>query len=406
VVIGEDWLRVPVGPDAERWVTARTRRTVVAVAHTVASAGHVLDAVELLECDPRVQVVFTQAPDVFSNGVSTLLRRLNGVVIPWHQAIRSQFDLALVADSAGVHELRAPVLFLPHGVMNNKRAPVGLSGTDSDLVVGLAAPWLTWYGKVVPTVVALSHEDSLGVLARQCPQALPAARVVGDLCLDRLVASRTEWHRYRNALGVATGEILVAVCSTWGPHSLFARFPTLSADLLSGLSQKRYAIAVVLHPAVWFGHGPRQVLAWLREQRRDGLVVVDPVGWRGLVAAADVVVGDHGSATVYAAAAGVPVLRAPSAADSVGMGSAIAALAELAPVVTDAKPWSRQLDEAMAAFSSQVEQPIAARVTSRPGLAAQLLRCQMYRLLDLTEPIGTAQTAVVRAARPVEERGV
>lgn len=405
-MIGGDWLRVPVGPEAERWVTARTRRTVVAVVHTVAGAGHLLDAVALLERDPRVQVVFTQAPDVFSNGVPALLHELQAVVIPWHQATRSQFDLALATDAAGVPDLRAPVLFLPHGVMNNKLAPAGLSGSGSDLVVGLGAPWLTWYGRLVPAVVALSHTDLLAVLARQCPQALPAARVVGDLCLDRLLASRADRDRYRRALGVAGDEIVVAVSSTWGPQSLFARFPDLPADLLSGLSRERYVVAAALHPAVWYGHGPRQVLAWLRQQRRDGLVVVDPVSWRGLMAAADVVVGDHGSATVYAAAAGVPVLRAPSAVEAVRVGSAVAALAEIAPAVTDAEPLDRQLAQAIAAFPSRAGRGIAARVTSRPGSAARLLRGEMYRLLDVSEPVDGADTAVVGVARPLAEEGL
>jgi hypothetical protein len=403
--MGEDWLQVPVGPDAGRWVTARTRRTVLAVVHTVAGAGHLLDAMELVECDPRVQVVFTQAPDVFSNGVSTFLRKLGAVVIPWHQAARSRFDLAVATDAAGLPELRAPVLFLPHGVMNNKRAPAGLSGPDNGLVVGLSAPWLTWYGRLVPALVALSHVDLLGVLARQCRQALPMARVVGDLCLDRLVASRAVRRRYREALGVADDRMVVTVCSTWGPQSLFARFPALPGDLLSTLPKKRYAVVVGLHPAVWFGHGPRQVLAWLREQRRDGLLMVDPVSWRGAVAAADVVVGDGGSATVYAAAAGVPVLRTPWAADSVGAGSAVAALAEVTPALTGAEPLRCQVDAAMAAFNGRAERAVSARVTSRPGTAARLLRTQMYRLLQLAEPSSTAGIAPVGVARTVGEGG-
>lgn len=406
--MGEEWLRVPVGPDAGRWVTSRTQRTVLAVVHTVAGAGHLLDAIELLECDPRVQVVFAQAPDVLSNGVATLLRGLGAVVVPWHQAVRSRFDLAVATDAAGVHELHAPVLFLPHGVMNNKRAPGAPGGPDTDLVVGLAQPWLTWYGRLVAAAVALSHADLIGVLARQCPQALPVAQVVGDLCLDRLTTSRAVRERYREALEVADGQTLVAVSSTWGPQSLFARFPGLTNDLLSALPGQRFVVAVGLHPAVWYGHGPRQVLAWLRDQRRDGLVVADPVSWRGLVAAADVVVGDHGSATVYAAAAGVPVLRAPWAHDSVRLGSAVAALSKVAPALTDAESLPRQLDAAVTAFADAAGaagEAVAARVSSRPGDAARLLRSQMYRLLDLSEPRSAAETLPVGPARLVDGWG-
>jgi hypothetical protein len=162
-------------------------------------------------------------------------------------------------------------------------------------------------------------------------------------------------------------------------------------------------VAVGVHSAVWFGHGPRQVLAWLGEPRRGGLLVVDPDCWRGLVAAADVVVGDHGSATVYAAAAGVPVLRAPWAADSVGVGSAVAALAEVAPAVTNAEPLRCQLDTAAAAFTDEAGRVVAARVTSEPGQAARLLRTQMYRLLDLAEPGGAAEAVPVGVARLVGE---
>lgn len=400
----EDWLRVPIGPDASRWVTARTQRTVVAVAHTVAGAGHLLDAVELLECDPRVQVVFTQAPDVLRNGVPQLLRELGAVVVPWHQATQSRFDLAMATDAAGVHELHAPVLFMPHGVMNNKRTAARPGAPGGDLVVGLAPPWLTWYGRLVPAVVALSHTDLLKVLARQCPQAVPAARVVGDLCLDRLVASRTLRHRYRKALHAADGRTVVAVSSTWGSQSLFARSPGLPGDLVSTLGDS-YLVVIGLHPAVWFGHGPRQVLAWLREQRRAGLVVVDPVTWRGVVAAADVVFGDHGSATVYAAAAGVPVVRTSWAADSVNAGSSVAALAEVAPLVAGAGSLRCQVDAALTVPTDQW-QAVRARVTSQPGQAARLLRAQMYRLLDLTEPTGPAETAPVGLARLFGEGGV
>ncbi|MEN3303824.1 MAG: hypothetical protein V7603_26 [Micromonosporaceae bacterium] len=399
---GEEWLEVPVGWDAHRWVTARTERTVVAVAHTVASSGHLLDAVELLERDPRIQVVFTQAPDRFSNGLGDLLRDLGAVVIPWHQAIQCEFDLALAADSAGAHRLRAPCLRLPHGVMHNKLAPAALGGPASGQVVGLAAPWLTWYGRLVPASVALSHVDHRQVLARQCPQALPVARVVGDLCLDRLLASRALRQRYRRALGVADTQTLLMVSSTWGPHSLFATSRAVLGRLLAQLPQGSYAVVAALHPALWFGHGPRQVTAWLHEARRQGLGMVEPLGWRALAAAADVAIGDHGSATLYAAAAGVPVLRTPGAPESVRAGTAVAVLARLAPALAaSGAALPRQLARAAAAFGPAARESVAARVTSEPGRAAPLLRTEMYRLLRLPEPVPVAEAAPVPVVRPI-----
>lgn len=398
----QGWLRVPVGRDAQNWLTAPIKRRVLAVVHTVAGAGHLLDAVELLESDPRIQVVFTQAPDAFCNGVREFLDGLHGVAIEWHQAIHTEFDLALATDCAGVQKLRAPVLSLSHGVGNNKLAPPALGGAASQLVVGLAAPWLTWYGRLVPAAVALAHVDLMTVLARQCPQALPIAVVTGDACLDRLAVSRARRGEYRRALGIDDDRVIVAMNSTWGPDSLLGQAGELLFDLLAGLPD-RYAVLASMHPAVWFGHGPRQVAGWLSGPRRRGLRLVDPLSWRALTAAADVMIGDHGSATIYAAAAGVPVLRAPGAAGSVRTGSAVARLAEVAPVLTPHQPLLAQLCHAVDTFGTGTHQRIAERITSEPGRAAGLLRAQMYRLLALAEPGGPPPVAPVAMPQVIGE---
>jgi len=57
-VATEQPLRVPVGEDASRWVTVGAERTLLAVARTVTSTVRVLEALELLRGDVRVQVVF------------------------------------------------------------------------------------------------------------------------------------------------------------------------------------------------------------------------------------------------------------------------------------------------------------------------------------------------------------
>jgi hypothetical protein len=402
-MVGEGWLDVPIGPDASAWVTARTLRTVLVAVHTAAGLGHLLDAIELLECDTRIQVAYTQAPDVLSNGLAKLVHGLGGIVLPWQQAIRSEFDLALAADCAGTHQLRAPVLLLGHGVMNNKFAPSALGGPASGLVVGLSAPWLTWYGRLVPATVALSHSDLREVLAEQCPQALRVAAVTGDLCLDRLVVSRARRDRYRKALAVGRTTKIVAVSSTWGPDSMFATSRALFDSVLRDLPPAEYTVVAGLHPAVWYGHGRRQVLAWLREPRRRGLRLVEPLGWRGLAAAADLVVGDHGSATVYAAAAGVPVLRLPTVADSVANRSAVGQLAAAAPTLTAGQPLVAQVDLAVRAAQAEAWRSIAARVTSEPGRAATLLRSAMYRLLRLPEPAAPPETAPVPTAQLISD---
>ena len=102
-VNGTQWRQVPVGLDAARWTTRTGCKTVLVAVHTVTMGQRLADMLPLFETDPRVQVVFTAAPHAFGNGVARLLRRLDGIVIPWEQATRTTFDLA-----AGRRLLRCP----------------------------------------------------------------------------------------------------------------------------------------------------------------------------------------------------------------------------------------------------------------------------------------------------------
>jgi hypothetical protein len=60
-----------------------------------------------------------------------------------------------------------------------------------------------------------------------------------------------------------------------------------------------------------------------------------------------------------------------------------------------------QVAAAISAFPDGVSDAIAARVTSRPGRAARLLRRQMYRLLRLSEPSTAPAVAPVPVPRLV-----
>ncbi|WP_051798013.1 hypothetical protein [Catenuloplanes japonicus] len=249
-----------IGTDAELWRTASPERTVLAVVHTVATLRSVLDAVELLETDPRIQTTFVLAPDVLTGGRRTELRRLDGLVVTWEQATRTMFDLVIAADSGHLYELKGPILKLPHGAMNNRIVPASVGDPASGFVVGLSRPWLTHYGRVVPASVAVTHEAALRTLEAQCPEACSRAVLTGDLCLDRLTASGPDRAVYRAALGVRDDRPVVAISSTWGPDSLYARAWPMISDLIRSLDGAH--TRAVLHPAAWYTHGPRQIAAW------------------------------------------------------------------------------------------------------------------------------------------------
>jgi hypothetical protein len=231
----------------------------------------------------------------------------------------------------------------------------------------------------------LSHIDQWETLKRQCPEATTAAMVGGDPSFDRLLVSLPSRQYYREMLGVRAGQRLVAVTSTWGQESLLSRHPDLLMRMLNELPAN-HKVILTAHPAVWFEHGPRRIRTLLREARRAGLDVVDAgEDWQGLLAAADFLVGDHTSVSVYGAASGLPFLLSHFPEDEIDGDSVMAELAQLSPQLDDTTPLLHQLD---AAAEAQPEQQKVAgeRVSSVPGGSAKVLRKKFYQLLELTEP--------------------
>jgi hypothetical protein len=105
-----------------------------------------------------------------------------------------------------------------------------------------------------------------------------------------------------------------------------------------------------------------------------------------VLAAADVAVGDFGSVTTYAAAAGVPVLLASSPGDEIEPGSPPSVVSRIAPRLCLDQPLVPQLREAAAAWGARDHAAVAAEVTEVPGESARIMRGVMYQLMSLPEP--------------------
>jgi hypothetical protein len=398
---------VPLRLDMERWATFRIRRRVLAVVHTVTSAQRLLEAVRLLEGDPRIQTVFTMANDVFNDGVEAFLESIRALVVPWSQAVHTRFDLALAASHGGLHELNVPVIVLPHGASYNKRisvpgGPRGHSAAAPE-VYGLGRQWLVRDGVVVPAAIALPHEEDRLRLGLQCPEALPVAEVVGDPCHDRVAASLPFRAQYRQALQAGPGQELVLVCSTWGPDSLLGRQWDLLERLAAELPPQDFRIVVMLHSHVWNAHSEWHIRSAFAGLARAGVALVSQhAEWSGAVVAADYIVGDHGSVSLYGTMTGARILTAGSPDTDLDPGSPMAELRALAPRIRRGRSLRRQLRRSTAAYRPAPYARIAARLSSQPGRFAALMRTLIYRKLRLRPP--AARTAPQRAASPVTVR--
>ncbi len=401
-------LRVPVGADAERWVTRVGCRRVLFVVHNVTSATRLLDVLPLFDGDVRVQLVATcTGSSPFLAGVPELLARAGLPVLPWEQAGETRFDLAVSASYGGeLDAIQGKLAVLSHGVGYNKRlaAPdtghrtpdTGRGAPVPVPVFGMSPEWLLHRGRPVADATVLSHPEQVERLRAACPEAAPTAVLAGDPCYDRVLAALPERDRFRRALGVGPGQRLVVVASTWAPRSLFGGggeggeddlLPWLLTRLAAELPADEYRTAAVLHPNIWYGHGPGQVRAWLEHARRAGLDAVPPLeGWRQALIAADCVLGDHSSVTYYAASIGVPVLLGAFPQEDLDPDSPVAALGRTAPRLVPHGGLRAQVDRAIEAHRPERYQELAEQTSSAPGESAVLLRRVFYDLMGLPEP--------------------
>ncbi|WP_367038900.1 hypothetical protein [Streptomyces sp. Je 1-332] len=237
----------------------------------------------------------------------------------------------------------------------------------------------------------LSHPEQVERLGRVCPEAVDISVLAGDPCFDRMLAARPYRDRFRRGLGMRRGQRLVVLNSTWNPEGFFGSggghdlLPSLLPRLAAELPADDYRLAVVLHPNIWYGHGPGQIRAWLDQARRSGLTLIDPAqAWRQALLAADVVLGDFGAATYYASALGTPVLMAATGQDRLDPDTPLAAFVRDAPRLDPHGPLRRQVEKLLADHQPAADP--AEFVTSVPGSSAALLRRHFYALMDLPEP--------------------
>jgi hypothetical protein len=394
----------PTGPvmrGPERWFTLSGGKNVMVVVHTVVYGQRLRDVFELLRSDLRIQVRFTIAPHAFNPGVRAFLDALGAQVVPWAEAVASDHDLVLAAGSRGIEQLHGPLLRIPHGAGHIKLT--GSAGARHRSVSGLGRDFLMSGDRMVPAAYALAHQDDLTLLARSCPEALPIAEVVGDASYDRIERSLALREEYRRALGMRGGEQLVVICSTWGRGSSFNRLDALLPRVLADLDPADgFRTVLMLHPNAWAGHGGWQVRAWLAGDGRRTVSVLPPeADWRPLLVAADAVIGDHGSVTLYAAMCGVPILMARFPEQDVNPCSPGAALAVLAPALSLTHSLSRQLGYARDHYQQGAYRGVAARISSEPGGFNRRMRSLMYRLLNLGEPAHEPETEALPRPEPL-----
>ncbi|WP_406280926.1 hypothetical protein [Embleya sp. NBC_00896] len=387
---------------------------VLVVLRNLTTATRLLDVMPIFADDHRVERTFTIVPgSAFEDGTLDVLHALDARHIAWDDVPRTDVRLALAAGSNGpLDAIAAPLLVVPHGAGFNKLLPTGHRDLDRDRdrdraertththpVSGLSRAQLMRGERVVATRIGLSHERQRTRLATHCPPALAHAEVIGDPCLDRLAASASWRDRYRRALGVRPDQRLIVVSSTWEPTALDGAWPDLPNRLLAELPYDEYRVAIVLHPNQWSRHGAYGIGERLGAARHGGLLTIPPhEGWRAALVAADLLIGDHGSVALYAAAIGVPVAFGAYDARLIAPDSPMAELADTADHLTPHRGLRDQIDKAVRPAAAQLS--VARGTFGLVGESLTHLRRVAYDLMGLSLPTTRMATHAVPVPVP------
>lgn len=382
---------------ASPWLTFKMSRAVLAVVRNPSSLTRLLDVISLLEGDHRIQLLFTiDHGSIGQRDAEVTLRNMGALVLPRSQVVRTSFDLIIATHASSfLAELRGPLLVLSPFASTLKPCPRVLAKSRMLLKQRLRDA-IVRDGVVVPAVIGLAQDSQMAELKTVSLKAAKRARIVGDPSFDRMLASQPRRNHYRAALGVEPGKRLVIITSTWGTESLLANYPDLVDQLVIGLPLDEYRVALVMHANVWSVHGEWQVRAYLRSAIEGGLILVAPGGWQAALVAADVVIGDHGSMTSYAAALGHPLLWVGSDPPGSSGGTGDRHLRNAAPL--DMASDLREQVESMCAVDTATldgSQP--------PARSWKILRKLLYELLDIPEQ--AASRRVVPVQDPVSLSG-
>ncbi|WP_150252786.1 hypothetical protein [Nocardiopsis deserti] len=366
------------GGEAPRWRTF-DGPVVLALARTFTSAVRVLESLTLFRGDTRVLFVFAyDGTSAFNAGTERLLAEHQVCLVPWESRLEVEPALVLTAtENADLTGFSCPVVVLPHGVGFQKYVPDHRSGG-----VRLSGVPRPEFHDADNVHLVLSHPAQREQLrAARVPLAEHAV-VVGDPARDRLLAGRRMRDRYRERMGVRPDQRLVVATSTWGPEGLIGSRPLLPGSLLGALPHDGYRVAAVLHPNVWFAHSPWQVRHMLADALDAGLLLIPPhSGWGAAMVAADCVVGDHGSVTLYGAAMDHPVLLAAMGSESVP-GTAVSELARTAARLAP-EDLRRQVEAAIDGHRPGLHSGAADLAFAHPGQGWRRLTELLYGLLGL-----------------------
>jgi len=235
-----------VTPAHRRARADRAQKRVLLAVHTLLTMKYISRHLEILRGDDRLAFSATQGADLYSPGVTEALPGLGVPIVPFEEAVRQPWDLALFATHGGAVFLRgaSSKVHIQHGLGAGKRVD------GSNFTYG--REWALWEGRPKYDIMLESSYATMRRAIRAVPELAGHIAVVGDLFCDDVLAGMPHRETFRAQLGIEPGQTAVLFMSTWGPHGLL---PLRGAALLDAAQRlpAQYKGLVTMHNHLWSG---------------------------------------------------------------------------------------------------------------------------------------------------------
>jgi len=116
------------------------------------------------------------------------------------------------------------------------------------------------------------------------------------------------------------------------------------------------------------------------------MVLPPDADWRAALVAADSVIGDYSSVTLYTTMTNAPILLTRYPYRDANPASPGVDMALTAPALSPTRPLADQIAYAAAEYPRRQYERIAKRISSEPGRFNDNMRRLMYRILGLGQP--------------------
>lgn len=307
-----------------------TRVRVLVLSHHEYSDAYIAPLVRALAARDSVDITVTRA--IRPSAGRAPLGVFGGLrVVSFARSLLEHYDLLIDAfpHAASWYPRSLPKLHVPHGISSGKYdaggdfayGPSRMRGRDGRLLYDAIA-----------CCSRLEQEQAVTAWTALAGRVV----VTGDARFDALCAAAAA-----RPPRAANAKPVVMVLSTWGKASLLSTHGPRLFDAVETLLG-RYRVVVSIHDLHWRHGTERWGAAWHDKARlipelcARGFEISDNARWETYLAAADVVVSDHTSLCLYAAALGRPVVMAGLPPETVLPTYPIARLAALTSVFDDA----------------------------------------------------------------------